>query len=77
MFMHMLTRPRSGAPRSGRGGRRFKSCHSDQLSYELKLNPTDIPTESGQPLNRVANANPAEFFGTGASNPSLSAKLIK
>jgi hypothetical protein len=24
------------APRSGRGGRRFKSCHSDQLSSQLK-----------------------------------------
>jgi len=24
--------PDSSAPRSGRGGRRFKSCHSDQLS---------------------------------------------
>ena len=36
------------APRSGRGGRRFKSCHSDQLSQDLTTRgfciPTDCPT---------------------------------
>jgi hypothetical protein len=30
---------RGSAPRSGRGGRRFKSCHSDQTSSILKLRP--------------------------------------
>jgi hypothetical protein len=33
MFRSLRTvayHPRVGAPRSGRGGRRFKSCHSDQ-----------------------------------------------
>src|SRR6266852_9762299 len=35
------------APRSGRGGRRFKSCHSDQhLADFPKALPTDIPTET-------------------------------
>ena len=33
-------------PRSGRGGRRFKSCHSDQyLADFLGASPTDSPTE--------------------------------
>jgi hypothetical protein len=36
----------SGQPRSGRGGRRFKSCHSDQhLARFLGAIPTDSPTE--------------------------------
>src|SRR6266852_5994755 len=37
------------APRSGRGGRRFKSCHSDQLIKHLadpkKIAPTKVPEE--------------------------------
>ena len=28
----ILASTRTSLPRSGRGGRRFKSCHSDQLS---------------------------------------------
>src|SRR5947199_805779 len=31
------------APRSGRGGRRFKSCHSDQLLDGRKDNPDRYP----------------------------------
>jgi hypothetical protein len=35
------------APRSGRGGRRFKSCHSDQHLAKIKiLNGTDCGTET-------------------------------
>src|SRR5262249_14858765 len=42
-----LARPLGRAPRPGRGGRRFKSCHSDQhLADFLKALPTDIPTET-------------------------------
>ena len=34
--------------RSGRGGRRFKSCHSDQyLAWFRMTAPTVIPTETG------------------------------
>src|SRR5260370_41514749 len=36
-----------GAPRSGRGGRRFKSCHSDQhLAENETLTGTDCGTVS-------------------------------
>jgi hypothetical protein len=35
------------APRSGRGGRRFKSCHSDQHLAEIsKVSGTDCGTVS-------------------------------
>ena len=44
------------APRSGRGGRRFKSCHSDQLyqwlSFPEKATPTVSPTVSPKVWNR-------------------------
>src|SRR5260370_29511021 len=33
----------SGAPRSGRGGRSFKSCHSDQLIKHLADPETTAP----------------------------------
>ena len=39
-------------PRSGRGGRRFKSCHSDQLIKHLadpeKIEPKKLPKEKGR-----------------------------
>jgi hypothetical protein len=37
---------RPNTPRSGRGGRRFKSCHSDQhLAYPQDSGPTVSPTD--------------------------------
>jgi hypothetical protein len=37
------------APRSGRGGRRFKSCHSDQnLAQSTEHSGTDIGTETSR-----------------------------
>jgi hypothetical protein len=36
--------PPGSAPRSGRGGRRFKSCHSDQHLAEI---PTSTGTDCG------------------------------
>jgi hypothetical protein len=40
-------RPAASAPRSGRGGRRFKSCHSDQHLAEIQTSTgTDCGTVS-------------------------------
>jgi hypothetical protein len=47
------------APRSGRGGRRFKSCHSDQyLDHLLRAIPTDSPTEIQLDCSLWAKQNP-------------------
>jgi hypothetical protein len=35
-FVRQLFARQGSPPRSGRGGRRFKSCHSDQLSSQQK-----------------------------------------
>src|ERR1700730_3118110 len=47
------------APRSGRGGRRFKSCHSDQGLAEIPTSTgTDCGTVSSDP--RAALAEPRQ-----------------
>jgi hypothetical protein len=47
-----LSGPVRKAPRSGRGGRRFKSCHSDQLIKHLadpeKIAPKKLPKKPGR-----------------------------
>jgi hypothetical protein len=52
-FRQKLEHPFSGAPRSGRGGRRFKSCHSDQLPGAPDRCPDSYP-DSFEILLRIA-----------------------
>ena len=45
--------PNPSLPRSGRGGRRFKSCHSDQYLAEFEIAAaTDIATETSNLAHR-------------------------
>jgi hypothetical protein len=57
-----LSGPVRRAPRSGRGGRRFKSCHSDQLIKHLagpeKIAPKKLPKK---PVVKLSG-NAAEYF---------------
>ena len=40
------------APRSGRGGRRFKSCHSDQISPSREDADEEPPRRNGRERNK-------------------------
>jgi hypothetical protein len=58
-------------PRSGRGGRRFKSCHSDQHVADFKNPlPADIPTETILP--RVALPVCSPEWKSRADDPTTS-----
>jgi hypothetical protein len=59
------------APRSGRGGRRFKSCHSDQYLAKIKmLAGTDCGTVSHVVLAFCAQRSPTDGGTSAARRPA-------
>jgi hypothetical protein len=67
----------SGQPRSGRGGRRFKSCHSDQyLHHLLRAVPTDSPTEIKLDWRFVECCRRAPNAGNVIKSPGSPCELV-
>ena len=67
------------APRSGRGGRRFKSCHSDQLSRKsagFRIPVTMMGTVTPQDLDELA-ALVEEFSRTPGETDSVRRVQLK
>src|SRR5207253_2083735 len=64
------------APRSGRGGRRFKSCHSDQYLAQFgTATATDIATETRQATIMARKADRPKWSTSVRFNPHAVATI--